>query len=190
MRYVGLFLCWIVFAGGAYAQSFQGYIELGINASQIDGDALAGYNQPGLRLGGHVALPLDSSWMIRGGLVYSGKGSRHGELDPIFQILRVNYLELPLVTQYALLEQVSLTAGFTANYLIQARIDSGLGYGTIREQFRDFDFCYTVGVVYQPFDNAAFSISIINGLTSASSIDFFRNRSLAFSLLYQLGGGS
>jgi len=187
MRYVGLFLCWIVFSGGAYAQSFQGYAELGINASQIDGDALAGYNQPGVRLGVHVAFPLDSSWMVRGGLVYSGKGSRHGEFDPIFQILRVNYLELPLVVQYALLPKVSLSAGLTANYLIQAKVDAGFGFENSRESFTDFDFCYTAGVVYQPFDNAAFSISIINGLTSASPLQFFRNRSLAFSLFYQLG---
>ncbi|MEM8969867.1 MAG: hypothetical protein AAGE93_25850, partial [Bacteroidota bacterium] len=92
MRYAGLFLCLLSFSSIVYAQSFQAYAELGINASQIDGDELAGYNQPGLRLGAHVALPMDSSWLIRGGMVYSGKGSRHGERDPIFQILRVNYL--------------------------------------------------------------------------------------------------
>ncbi|MEO0333845.1 MAG: hypothetical protein AAF223_19595, partial [Bacteroidota bacterium] len=118
--------------------------------------------------------------------VYSGKGSRHGERDPIFQILRVNYLELPLVAQYTLLEQVSLTGGFTANYLIQAKIDNGGGFVSVRDQFRNFDVCYTAGVMYQPFDNAIFSVSIINGLFSSSSLDFFRNRSLAFSLFYQL----
>ena len=186
MRYAILFLYLLVFSSATYAQSFDAYIELGINASQIDGDELAGYNQPGLRLGAHVALPLDSGWLVRGGMVYSGKGSRHGERDPLFQILRVNYLELPVVAQYALLEKVSLTAGFTANYLIQAKVDGGGGFESIRDQFRDFDVCYTAGVIYQPFDNVAFSVSIINGLFSASSVDFFRNRSLAFSLFYQL----
>ena len=121
--------------------------------------------------------------------MYSGKVSRHGEFDPIFQILRVNYLELPIVVQYALLPKVSLSAGFTANYLIQAKVDAGFGFENSRESFTDFDFCYTAGVVYQPFDNAAFSISIINGLTSASPLQFFRNRSLAFSMFYRLRGG-
>ncbi|MEM6842597.1 MAG: outer membrane beta-barrel protein [Bacteroidota bacterium] len=185
MRHVGLFLYCFLLLSVARAQSFQAYAELGINASQIDGDDLFGYNQPGLRLGAHIAYPLDSGWLVRGGMVYSGKGSRHGERDPIFQILRVNYLELPLVAQYALLEQVSLSAGFTANYLIQAKVDGGGGFVSIRDQFRDFEICYTAGVMYQPFDNAAFSVSIINGLFSASSVDFFRNRSLAFSLFYQ-----
>jgi len=186
MRYAILFLCCFTHLSVVYAQSFDAYVELGINASQIDGDELAGYNQPGLRVGAHVALPLDSIWLVRGGIVYSGKGSRHGERDLLFQILRVNYLELPVVAQYALLDKVSLTAGFTANYLIQAKVDGGGGFESIREQFRNFDVCYTAGVMYQPFDNAAFSVSIINGLFSASSIDFFRNRSLAFSLFYQL----
>ncbi len=189
MRYAILFLCCFTYSLAVDAQSFDAYVELGINASQIDGDELAGYNQPGLRLGAHVALPLDSGWLVRTGMVYSGKGSRHGERDPIFQILRVNYLELPIVAQYALLKQVSLTAGFTANYRIQARVDGGGGFESIRDQFRDFNVCYTAGVMYQPFDNAAFSISIINGLFSASSVDFFRNRSLAFSLFYELNTG-
>jgi len=189
MRYVVLFLFLCALSSTVRAQSFQAYAELGINASQIDGDDLAGYNQPGLRIGAHVAMPLDSSWLIRGGMVYSGKGSRHGERDLFFQILRVNYLELPLVAQYDLLEKVSITAGFTANYLIQAKVDGGGGFESIRDQFRDFDVCYTAGVMYQPFDNAAFSVSIINGLFSASSVDFFRNRSLAFSLFYQLSVG-
>ena len=188
MRYIGLLLCGFVLFSEVRAQNFDAFAELGINASQIDGDELAGYNQAGLRLGAHIAWPLDSSWLVRGGMVYSGKGSRHGERDLIFQILRVNYLELPLVAQYALLEQVSLTAGFTANYLIQAKIDAGFGFERARDRFRDFDVCYTAGVMYQPFDNAAFSLSIVNGLFSASSIDFFRNRSLAFSLFFQLGG--
>ena len=186
MRYAGLFLFLLSFSPIVYAQSFQAYAELGINASQIDGDELAGYNQPGLRIGAHVALPMDSSWLVRGGMVYSGKGSRHGERDPIFQILRVNYLELPLVAQYTLLEKVSLTGGFTANYLIQAKVDGGGGFTSIHDQFRHFDVCYNAGIMYQLFDNAAFSVSIINELFSSSSLDFFRNRSLAFSLFYQL----
>ncbi|WKN46081.1 outer membrane beta-barrel protein [Tunicatimonas pelagia] len=186
MRYVGLFLCALSFSSIVYAQSFQAYAELGINASQIDGDDLFGYNQPGLRIGAHVALPLDSSWLVRGGMVFSGKGSRHGERDLIFQIIRLSYLELPLVAQYALLEQVSLTAGFTVNYLIGAQQDLGGGFESSRENYRNIDVCYTAGVVYKPFDNASFSISIINGLASASSLEFFRNRSLAFSLFYHL----
>ena len=189
MRYAGVLLCWFTFISSVQAQSFRAYAELGINASQIDGDDLSGYNQAGLRLGAHIAYPLDEGWWLRGGMVYSGKGSRHGKYDPGFLIWRLNYLELPVNIQYDLLEQVSLTAGLTANYLIQAKRDGGFGFEPAREGFRDFDFCYTAGVVYQPFDNAAFGITMINGLVSASPFQFFRNRSLAFSLFYQLGGG-
>lgn len=189
MRYAGVFLCLLMLISTTQAQSFRAYAELGINASQIDGDDMSGYNQAGLRLGAHIAYPLKEKWWLRGGMVYSGKGSRHGEYDPSFLILRLNYLELPVAVQYELLEQVSLTAGFTANYLIQAKQDAGFGFSPIRNRFRDFDFCYLASVQYQPFDNAGFAISVINGLTSSSSLEYFRNRSLAFSMFYQLGGG-
>ncbi len=166
------------------AQSFRAHAVLGLNATQIDGDGLWGYNQAGILGGVKVALPLSDAISLQAGMLYSSKGSRNGEYEPGFTIIRLSYLELPIELQVYLVNKVYLFGGLSPNYLINARSDLGFGFEPSRTGFRNFDLCFVAGVLYRFADNAGVQVRISDGLRSANTIRYLRNRSLSFALVY------
>ena len=168
----------------ASAQSFRAHALLGLNASQIDGDGLWGYNQAGILGGVKVALPLSDAISLQAGMLYSAKGSRNGEFEPGFTIIRLSYLELPVEIQGQLVNRVYLFGGLSPNYLINARSDLGSGFEPSRTGFRNFDLNFIAGVLYRFADNAGVQVRITEGVRSANTLQYLRNRALSFALVY------
>ncbi len=169
------------------AQSFQAQAVLGLNAAQIDGDGLWGYNQAGILGGVKVALPLSDAISAQAGMLYSAKGSRSSEYEP-FAIWRLTYLELPIEIQGRIVDQVYLFGGLSPNYLIKARQENATGVRTDRRGYRSFDLCYVAGVLYRFADNAGVQARISDGLRSSSEVQYIRNRTLGFALVYYFSG--
>ncbi|MGB3780372.1 MAG: outer membrane beta-barrel protein [Tunicatimonas sp.] len=165
------------------AQSFQAQAVVGLNAAQIDGDGLWGYNQAGILGGVKVALPLSDAISAQAGMLYSAKGSRSSEYEP-FAIWRLTYLELPIEIQGRVVDQVYLFGGLSPNYLIRARQENTTGVRTDRRGYRSFDLCYVAGVLYRFADNAGVQARISDGLRSSSQVQYIRNRTLGFALVY------
>ena len=169
----------------ATAQSFRAHALLGLNAAQIDGDRLWGYNQAGVLGGVKVALPLSDVVSAQAGMLYSAKGSRSSEQESAVTIAwRLTYLELPVELEARLFKQLYLFGGLSTNYLIRARIDDGGGLVTNRQGLRDFDLCFTAGVLYRFADQLGAQVRVSDGLRSASELQHFRNRTLGFALVY------
>jgi hypothetical protein len=176
----------IVFVGlcsTATAQSFRAQAVVGLNAAQIDGDGLWGYNQAGILGGIKVALPLSDAISAQAGMLYSAKGSRNSEDEP-FSIWRLTYLELPVEIQGRIVNQVYLFGGVSPNYLIKARQENTTGLRTDRRGYRSFDLCFVAGILYRFADNAGVQVRISDGLRSASEVQYLRNRVLSFALVY------
>ncbi len=181
LLFLGLFF-------SASAQAFRSQLVLGINASQIDGDELAGYNKPGLLAGALVGYPVSDLVTLQSGLIYSEKGSRYGENDPFPLIWRLNYLEIPVQVRIQTFENIYFSGGLSVNYLITAKSDIGAGFEPNRTGLKDFDLCYTLGAAYQPFDRTAFQVRLTEGFFTASQWQYFRNRSVSFAILINLNG--
>lgn len=175
-------LC-LVFLSGAAAQSFQAQAVLGLNASQIDGDGLWGYNQAGILAGVKVALPLSDAFAAQAGMLYSAKGSRNSEYEP-YSIWRLTYLELPVEIQGRVVNQVYLFGGLSPNYLIKARQENVTGFTAERAGYRSFDLCFVAGILYRFADNAGVQARVSDGLRSSSEVQYLRNRTLSFTLVY------
>ena len=180
----GLMVVAFYTASSATAQSFKAHAVLGLNATQIDGDALWGYNQAGILGGIKVSLPLSDAVSAQAGMLYSAKGSRNSEYEPGFTIIRLSYLELPVEIQGRLVNNVYLFGGLSPNYLINARSDLGFGFEPNRTGFRNFDLCFTASILYRFADNAGVQARITEGLRSANTIQYLRNRALSFALVY------
>ena len=91
-------------AFGANAQKFGGGLILGFNASQIDGDELAGYNKLGLNIGLNTNYTLNDPWQINIDFLYSQRGSRTNYVQDKYEPSRkitLNYLELPVYVAYS-----------------------------------------------------------------------------------------
>lgn len=81
-------------------QRFKAGILAGVTASQIDGDASAGYNKVGLLAGlrGIVVLKPKQEASIE--LLFTQRGSRNEAKTPPFFKTTLNYIEVPLQWHY------------------------------------------------------------------------------------------
>jgi hypothetical protein len=85
------------------AQRFQGNASLGINLAQLDGDDLAGFNQPGLVGGIGSSYLLSESWQLGIEILASQQGAAMSSSDPLsaaYKRIRLNVVELPIQIQY------------------------------------------------------------------------------------------
>ncbi len=181
---VFIFVSGLLSTSSSVAQSFRAHALLGLNAAQIDGDQLWGYNQAGVLGGVKVALPLSDKFMVQAGMLYSAKGSRSTEQDAFSGVWRLSYLELPVEVEFRAFEQVYFFGGLSTNYLVRARSGQAGALDTNRQGLRDFDLNFTAGVIYRFADNLGAMVRASDGLRSASEFQHFRNRTLGFALIY------
>ncbi len=104
-RILFLLILIITFNGLIFAQGFTGGATLGLAAGQVAGDGYNGFNKAGIFAGGWVNYNFTTHSSLQMELTYFQKGSRHNpdyEKNPADfpYILRVDYVELPLLYQY------------------------------------------------------------------------------------------
>jgi len=93
----------LFFTSHTIAQKFGGSIIFGFNASQIDGDQLAGYDKIGLNAGMGVTYHLKKNMLLNIEFLYSQRGSQSHLIPDKYIPLRkltLNYLELPVYVSF------------------------------------------------------------------------------------------
>lgn len=116
------FLSLIFLPAALVAQQFDGGILAGIDISQVDGDYWAGYNKVGLLAGGFVSLELSPHSSLQLEMAYIQKGSRKNDIyeenDLHSYLLRLHYLEIPVLYQFTFLKRLQVEAGPAADVLL------------------------------------------------------------------------
>ena len=136
------------------AQEFVGKLIGGLNAAQLDGDGMSGFNQPGFLFGAGAAFPLGGKWSIEPELLYSMRGSQTGarqvEAGHWYYAFRMNYIELPLMVNYFISDDVIGQFGVVPAALLSARFDDGVsGYSLETERYKPLDFGAAAGIEYR-----------------------------------------
>lgn len=138
-----------------FGQGLLGGIHLGGNASQVDGDQSAGFNQGGLSLGGFVVYQFDETSSLQVELLYEQLGSARQE----FLILRNHQFSLPILFRYQLpielsdgKHQIALQAGLSPGYLLSAKSE----FLDVTDQLDRYDLRSVIGAEYQFGPGASF----------------------------------
>lgn len=97
----------------SFAQKFNGGILAGGNVSQVDGDTYAGYHKAGYQAGAFVYLRVTPHSSFQMEMEYFQKGSREGDT-----LLRIHYLEIPLLYQYTFAKRLQAEVGPAADILL------------------------------------------------------------------------
>ena len=163
-----LLFCCFLGSPFLYGQGLDGGIHLGGNATQVDGDQSAGFNQAGLSLGGFVEYDLTETSSLGVEILYEQLGSaRQGVL-----ILRNHQFSLPLLFRYHLpielgqdTHTITLMAGASPGYLFSARSE----FGDVTDLLQRFDLRAVAGVEYQFSDS--FSMLMRYGYSVLSFLD-------------------
>lgn len=131
MRIFLIFLCNISFFLIAMGQQdpeskvkrqlFRPFVTAGFNATQVDGDDIAGYNKFGFigGIGTFIMLPKNVSVGLE--LAYSQRGARSTKRNPHPEFnkfkLKLNYVELPIMISYHDRNRAIFSGGIIINTL-------------------------------------------------------------------------
>lgn len=164
---------WILLVFNTSAQSFSAGALAGVNASQISGDGYAGFNKAGLLLGLFSNVAISQKIDLQFEINYSEKGSRKNpktsEGDTEFFLLRMNYINIPIMAQYQK-RKFTYEGGIYVGQLISDHIENELGPSEIPPEFNQFksqDFGILVGLNFNFTENL-----IMNWRLSSSVLPF------------------
>lgn len=186
---------------GPYAQNtFKAGVLGGMTATQVDGDNYGGYDKIGVLAGGFVHTDISDKFILQMELSYIQKGSRKypnpKEGDYTEFLIRLNYVEVPLVLRYRL-NQFRIEAGPYYGRLIKSYMEDISGEIPIDPPFKDYDMGGIFGASYYFNDQLA-----VNWRTKASLLPIrdiepyisywfnkgWYNLELNLSLRYLFGG--
>lgn len=170
MKYLSLFIILAsLFLNSGYAQKFEGGIVLGLVGSQVAGDQLSGYKKAGLNVGGWINLPIGEKSKLQMELTYIQKGSREnpdyekGKFDSY--LMRLGYVQLPVVYLYQYNNLIGFEAGLGMNFLIHSN-EKFNGYETIESPFSTTNLCFLAGISFRVTDLIRISLRTDNSLFS------------------------
>ncbi len=143
----------LLFTSQGKAQNFIGGALLGLNASQVSGDNLTGYNKAGLYGGFFVGKNLSEKSQLEMRLTYSAKGSRdipdpeNGKFSAYY--LHLNYIEVPILYRYKI-KKVWLFGGLSGGYLMHSSIANESGpfptYSIENRPFKKYEVSTHLGI--------------------------------------------
>lgn len=135
------------------AQSFRGGALLGLNASQVSGDNLGGYDKAGISGGVFVSKKLNEKSELELRMVYAAKGSRDvpnpakGKYTAYY--LKLNYIEVPVLFRYKY-KIFWFIGGISGGYLFSSSIANESGpfpeYSVENRPFNNYEVCTHYGV--------------------------------------------
>ena len=143
----------------AQSQNLGGGWIFGGNISQIDGDALGGYNQLGLSTGAYVKFQLNDWLQVQPEMLYDQLGSR---AKGGFPNTRFNYISFPLMVNFSIpidmgdqIRDLSLQAGPVMGFLMNVKDV----FSQINEtdNYRRLDIRYGVGAIFELSSNVSFA---------------------------------
>jgi hypothetical protein len=115
------------------AQKFKGGLNLGLIASQVDGDFRGNYNKPGLFTGAYILFPFKHETMgLQLELDYAQKGSKSqgknsdGTLNK--SRMALHQIEIPVLFNYNIIRKLTLSGGLSCNMLVSTKIYDSYGY--------------------------------------------------------------
>jgi hypothetical protein len=119
-------MLFLLIGATAKSQAFYGGIAFGGTTSQVDGDHNNGFHKVGFTAGAFVGLELSDILETQFEIKYIQKGSRSDADDPYQFLIRLDYVELPLVATANLgflningntLDWISVEAGASVDVL-------------------------------------------------------------------------
>ena len=158
----------IILTSFAYSQQFNGGAMIGLAASQVAGDTYSGFHKAGPVAGFFVNLDATPRSTFQMELYYVQKGSRDNanavEGDYDSYLLRLNYVELPLLYQFKL-GWFALQAGPSVAFTMSGYEEKN-GEEIQADDFAFATFQINFGVVFTVAENWKIDIRTNNSLTN------------------------
>ncbi|QYJ68229.1 porin family protein [Flavobacterium litorale] len=128
----------------AQAQEIKFGVKAGLNIADLGGDAETNGSRTGLHIGGLAEFKLTETFSVQPELVYSMQGAKSdngvgGEFD-----LNLDYINVPIMAKYYVMEGLSIEAGPQIGFLMGAEFDGN----DVKDNYKSIDFGLGGGVAY------------------------------------------
>lgn len=165
IRKTAFIILLIISSVAGFSQDFNAGIQFGITATQVTGDQLSGFNKAGLFGGVYVNRPLGNIGEGQFEINFIQKGSRKNARpdkgDYESYLLRLNYVEVPVMYRFRLKNFLRIETGVMFAYLINSKefdIQGQVTPDPTVNGFKKLDFSAFAGLNYKINDNLALSI--------------------------------
>ncbi len=178
--------------------NFSAGLETGLSSTQVSGDGLSGFDKFGLSAGPFVRATWSETSSARFSILYLNKGSRKNANPKINDfrtyVLRLNYIEVPILYNYTYQEKFRGEAGIAIGTLISSnQLDNDLEFGFVRP-FNSTEYSLIVGLNYlfseDLFLNLRYSNSIIpvrGAPSSGNTFSFYESGQFNSVLQFMIG---
>lgn len=181
MKNIFILVIFTLLSFNTQAQNFEAKLIGGFTASQIDGDAQAGYNKVGLVAGAATNFYLSERVSLQEELVFYMRGARGSNNDFNFGAVRMNYLDINMLLNIYLSEKVFVQAGPSFGVLMAASQN-----GWDMDSPVSNTLSATAGVSYMLNQNLEVSLRTMYSITRIHKLNPWLHNSLAFSLRFYL----
>lgn len=190
-----LVLLLILISVSINAQRFQGGLMGGFNVSQIDGDNWAGYNKAGLVGGAYVFTDFTERWGAQLEIRYTSKGSATPKSYYPKIKFRLQYIEIPLLAKFEVINNLDLQAGASFGYLFSAARNDGDGYVKFEEVPNRMEIAICTGLNYSFFErfdvNLRYSYSVFPVFSKYTGATYgtgaWYNNVITFGIYFRIG---
>lgn len=178
------------------AQSFKASIIGGINASQVSGDELGGFNKAGVMFGGSAILPVTPKSDVAMELLFIQKGSKtptsKDNNNADYYKMSLNYLEVQINYTYHASKKIGMHVGPTFGVLIGEKEEDIAGELTERPEFQKTEIGIAGGLSFHFSEKVGLYMRLSNSLLPIRKMGadtrYFKsgqyNSGLAFFLTY------
>lgn len=165
-----ILICSFILKSSSQVEFFGG-TKAGICGSQVSGDYLAGFKKAGLYAGFLAGVSLNKEMSLHMELQFVQKGSRKNARPDIGDyrtyLLRLSYLEIPIIFTYQGNSYFELEGGLSYGYLVKntdVEFDEN-GVMPGKNPFRKFEISGHLGMNYLVSDNLKVNFRLNNSLT-------------------------
>lgn len=204
MKKIYLFVIFLIsFSFVSFSQNINVGVIAGVNATQVAGDGYSGFNKAGINVGGFADFDISKKLNFQFEILYSQKGSRKNpktsEGDTEFFLLRMDYIEIPLMLRFEN-NKFTYEAGAYYGQLVNSYLEDENGPYTVPSnlnQLLDRDLGLLIGLNFNFTEhlimNWRFSNSIIpvRKFDSGESFRFksgLMHTAFSFTLRYEFFG--
>lgn len=151
----------MAFGVAAQAQDMKFGVKAGVNFANLGGDAETSGSRTGFHVGGLAEFKLSEQFSIQPELVYSMQGAKEEILGEEFDV-KYDYLNIPIMAKYYLMEGLSLHAGPQIGFLMSAKADDE----DIKDGTNSIDFGIAGGAEYELSMGVFFQARYYAGLSN------------------------
>lgn len=180
MRKLSIFLAAVFLTlFSANGQDFAFGVKGGVNVSSIGGNRYAGLGGLGSKvsfhLGAVVEIPISGKLAVQPELLFSSQGS-NWTLNSSAEKLKLDYVNLPVLVKYYVIEGLSAEAGPLAGFLLSTNAD--------KDDYKSLDIAIAIGASYKISDAIFVGLRYNKGIMNINNDPEFNgsNRNNVFQI--------